>query len=451
MTIRARARNTVARGLPSATSDQGIALVLSLIVLLGLSALVLAFLAMSAFEPQISQNLVDITNARMLADSGIEFAYHTLVNTQDWNTVLAGATAATCVAGNPGILLGLGAQPLPGLSLVHGTYTVRIRNDCQLTDSAMTGVLAEPSTNFRNDTNSRVVVESTGSKNNAAHTITAVIRRATIPSPTAALGFPGVQANISGSSFVVDGRDTRLSDVPGTPTGTAPSLFGITVSTLFPAFVGLVQTALAQNQPNEVYGRNPNGPGTVQGDAAVTTDAGLTSQMVIDFANAVKGLADVMITSSSANPFSIRDIGTTCAGNISDAGCWGTDARPRIVYVKGELASPDERFTSLDISGNGVGTGILIVENGTVGITGDFQWHGPVIVTGSNVSIQYRGGGDQRIVGGTIVNELHNDGGTTLAGALGGTARMLYSQEALDLVGTALKRRLTTVYGWRER
>ena len=57
------------------------ALLLSLIVLLSLSALVLAFLAMSAFEPLIAQNLVDSTSARMLADSGIELAYTTLVAT----------------------------------------------------------------------------------------------------------------------------------------------------------------------------------------------------------------------------------------------------------------------------------------------------------------------------------------------------------------------------------
>jgi Tfp pilus assembly protein PilX len=432
-------------------SEQGIALVLSLIVLLSLSALVLAFLAMSAFEPQISQNLVDTTNARMLADSGIELAYNTLVNTPNWSTVLAGATAAACVGGNPGIVLGAGARPLPGLSPVYGTFTVRIRNDCQLADPAMTGVVVEPASNFTNDTNNRVVIESIGSRNNAAHTITAVIRRAVIPNPRAALGFPGVQANVSGPSFVIDGRDTRLSDVPGLPTGTAPAVFGIAVSTLFPAQVSLIQAALASNQPNEVYGQNPSGPGTVQGDAAVTTDAGLTSQMVIDFANSVKGTADVIITSSATNPLAISDIGATCATNVNDAGCWGTDAHPRIVYVKGDLASLDERLTALAISGNSAGTGILIVENGTLAITGNFQWHGPVIMTGNNVGIQYRGGGDQLILGGTIVNELHNAAGTNLQGDPGGTARMVYSKEAIDLVANGLQRRMTIVYGWREK
>ncbi|MBI3893154.1 MAG: hypothetical protein HY303_16670 [Candidatus Wallbacteria bacterium] len=74
--------------IPDCLTDQcGIALVMALILLLTLSGLVLAALSLSAFEPQISQNLVDTVNARMLADSGIDYGYNTLINTADWSTV----------------------------------------------------------------------------------------------------------------------------------------------------------------------------------------------------------------------------------------------------------------------------------------------------------------------------------------------------------------------------
>ena len=41
--------------------------------------------------------------------------------------------------------------------------------------------------------------------------------------------------------------------------------------------------------------------------------------------------------------------------------------------------------------------------------------------------------------------------GTNLQGDPGGTARMVYSKEAIDLVANGLQRRMTVVYGWREK
>src|SRR5262245_24162699 len=70
--------------LAAARSSRGIALVMALVVLLSLSALVVAFLTMSALEPLISQNLADATAARTLADSGIELVLDTLATTADW-------------------------------------------------------------------------------------------------------------------------------------------------------------------------------------------------------------------------------------------------------------------------------------------------------------------------------------------------------------------------------
>ena len=51
------------------------ALVLSLSVLLGVTATALALLAIGVLEPQISRNLADVARARGLAEAGVEVAY----------------------------------------------------------------------------------------------------------------------------------------------------------------------------------------------------------------------------------------------------------------------------------------------------------------------------------------------------------------------------------------
>ena len=105
----------------------------------------------------------------------------------------------------------------------------------------------------------------------------------------------------------------------------------------------------------------------------------------------------------------------------------------------------------LSVTGNSRGTGILIIENGTVEIGGNFRWDGPIIVTGRDVGIRYRGDGTQLVYGGLIVNESNAGGTTNLEGDLRGKAHILYSKEALDLVQNGLGRRLVTTYGWTDR
>ena len=451
--------------------ERGVALPMALLVLVTLTALMLAMLSMSAFEPLISQNLVDTVNARALADTGLDFAYHTLLNTPNWNTVLAGATNATCVDGASGIALGNANSPVPGLGTEWGTFTLRVRNDCQPSDFRMTGVAVETAANSANDTNFRVIVESTGSKNNASRTMMMVLQRVHVPTIDSALAFPGVQAdvNFSGSTFTIDGRDTRLTDTIGgatPPTGTSPPVFAITTAGNAQGQTNAsgIQTQLANNQQNDVWGRNPQGtsPAIVTGDPSVTADLSslpnrppnappLTSQTVTDFVNAVKSMADLTYGADNTHSVQLQDIGSTCSTNFSNTSCWGTDTKPKIVYVKGTLANASDEFKSLDISGHSSGTGILIVENGHLEITGDFLWHGPIIVTGNNVGIWYKGGGNKAIYGSVIVNELRDDGNRNLEGDIRGNAKMAYSTEALDLVKNLLAKRLTHTYSVRER
>ena len=77
-------------------NEQGVALVLAVMVLLVLTGILLAFLSVSALEPQISRNVADTARARYLAEAGVEIGFNLLVNTgdatQSFTPALAGAT-----------------------------------------------------------------------------------------------------------------------------------------------------------------------------------------------------------------------------------------------------------------------------------------------------------------------------------------------------------------------
>jgi Tfp pilus assembly protein PilX len=164
--------------------QRGIALILSLIVLLTLSGLALAFLSVSALEPAIARNLADGARARWLAEAGLEIGYATLVAATDaedsWSALLEGATGR-----DPWVALpGLATARLPGLRHPEGTYTVVIRNDAETTDAAVTGQPADA--DAARDANGVVVLRSTGFSNAAVRTVEVVVKRRRTPGRPAA-------------------------------------------------------------------------------------------------------------------------------------------------------------------------------------------------------------------------------------------------------------------------
>lgn len=431
--------------------EQGVAVVVAMVALLALTALVVAFLAVSAFEPQIAANMAAGAQARYLAEAGIEAAFDGLANTPDWDTALVGATCAAGVSA-PGTAAN---SVLPGLTAASGTYTVTVRNDCFAgsasvsADNVLTGVALEASAT--DDVNARLIVTSIGTVSNAngtvaTRTVKTVIRKIVLPTINGALTFPGLQADVdfSGSSFTIRGQDTNLDGTDGP----ASPVYGIAVGVA--ANEAQVDQELANNQQNSVTGKSQSNPATTtSGDGTVAFDTALTSSAVTDFVNAIKANADISINAPASNPFNITNVGSTCATNINSSTCWGTNAHPKIVYVKGDGTG---QYNALDISGSSNGTGILIVENANLDITGNFNWNGPVIVTGTNVKIRYHGGGNQEIHGTVVVNELNNDGSTNLEADISGNAKILYSTQAINLVMNGLGgRRMMSVYSWQEQ
>lgn len=147
--------------------SRGGALVLALMVLVGLTAITLALLSMSALEPQISRNHVDLVRARYLAEAGVEHAYDILaVSAGAWSGYLAGAT---CSAGAT-----LADATLPSRTRADGHFTVLVRNDCAPGDERLTGAPRDVPDPTRDD-NGKVLVVSTGTFGRTTHTITATV------------------------------------------------------------------------------------------------------------------------------------------------------------------------------------------------------------------------------------------------------------------------------------
>jgi len=426
-----------------ARDERGVAVVVGLIALLSLTALVLAFLAMSSYEPQIAANLATGTQARYLAEAGIEAAFDGLANTADWSTAIASATCSQGVIA-PGTTQN---GTLPGMTSAFGTFTVRVRNDCNGGDDAITGVTLDTG-GATSDTNMKLILVSTGTVGSASKSITVVIQKVTLPTMNAALAFPGLNADVdfSGSAFTISGVDTNTN---GTAGSGAP-VYGISVGVA--GNEATVDTSLANNQQNSVTGKSQSDPSaTSTGDNTVAYDTALTSSAVTNFVNTLKKVADVTITAPSGSPYSISGVGSTCGSDINSSTCWGTDAHPKIVYVKGNSTGATSA-DALDISGNSSGSGILIVENGNMDITGTFNWNGPVIVTGTGVKIRYHGGGDQSIYGAVIVNELYNDGSTNVEADIAGNAKIYYSTQAItNAMNGVGGRKLMSLYSWQEQ
>ena len=440
--------------------ERGVAVVVAMIALMALTALGLAFLAVSMYEPQISRSLADSTRARYIAEAGLESAYDTLISNTNWDGLLAGASCTT------GSVIGTVASAMPGLTAASGTYTVRIRNDCQANDSLITGVTVENIANATNDTNDHVILTSTGTFGTATRTINVVVVRvANLLSPNspasgqinAALSFPGYESDtrFTGNSFSVSGRNHDLSGNLASPSS---SLLGISVGPedqFVPAggpvmhHEAAIESSVSGSQDDNVVGLHQSNSSILNAEGNNTiAAAALTSASVTDFVNAVKGYADITITTSSSSTStyvkatnttttssgsaSFNSVGGSCGGNYNASDCWGTSANPKIVYVKGTV-DPTSAFNALRVSGNSNGYGIIIVEDGDFTITGNFGWEGPIIVTGGYVGVGINGGGNQQVLGALISNETAtNEAPGFYEGVLTGNAKVAYSRAALD-------------------
>jgi hypothetical protein len=433
--------------------ERGMAMPLTLLVVMVLATLGLGLLAVGAMEPQISRNVSEGTRARFAAEAGVEWAYPQLTSTADWSTLLAGADL------NNGVVLG-GAvnRAIPGLTAGRGTFTVRLRNDARPAgdghpaDSAYTGVALDAG-GATSDTNGRLVLTSTGQVGTATRSVQVVVRRAMFPPLPAALAFPGNEAetNFNGASFEIDGNDWTYNPATGngTQTNSCPRVYGITVSDTLGTPPGaneaVVEGSLAANQKQDVKGKSQVDGSNTTGNNTITKEGTLTQAAITQFITAARNGGDIRLESHQASPLSFSNIGSTCAADPNSTTCWGTPDNPKVVYVKGD-PDPSSMFTALQLSGSTTGYGILIVEDGDLKISGNFLWNGVILVTGRYVGVGFLGGGNQSVYGTVISNETATDPGFK-EGVVVGNAKLRYSCSA---IATAQGLRKLVSMNWQE-
>src|SRR5918999_5209301 len=115
-------------------NQRGMALPLTLMLVMALTSLTLALLSYAAFEPVVARNLTENAQARFAAEAGLEQALHVLAGTRNWDAVLVGAGDLGVPA--TGVAL-LPASPIGNLPATRGVFTVQVRNDRLGTDPAI--------------------------------------------------------------------------------------------------------------------------------------------------------------------------------------------------------------------------------------------------------------------------------------------------------------------------
>lgn len=406
--------------------QSGVIVPVALVASLLLALLAVALATLAGLEPAIARNLVDATRARLLAEAGLEQARAVLAAVPDWTDLLAGGATDDAVP--------LDTPPLPGLATDERPAAVRVRNDWRASDSALTGV-GPDSGGRAADTNQHLVVLSTGQARRARRTVLAVARRVPLPVPPGAVAFTGPATTLAppGAAVEIDGRDHALDGRSG---ACAPA-WSIAVADA--AAESAVEAAVPAAVASRLRGRAQDAGLADEGANTVAPDPGLDAAAIARFVAAARRHADVLVD-ARAGATTTREIGRACGGDVPGADCWGTPDRPRVVHVVGP--SPDPTRPLLDVTGEG--HGVLVIEDGAARITGDFRWHGLVIVTGRGAGLQFASGGAQIVLGGVVVDQQDGDG----PGLVAGDARLLRSCAAI--AGAARARSLTTLWGWQE-
>lgn len=469
----------------SLSNESGVALVLSLMMLLALTGLLLAFLSVSALEPQISKNIADTARARYLAEAGIEVGFNMMVNTgdstQSFSPAVVGANASAPWAAlvTNGTLAGVTSGGATAEATFAGTYSVVVRNDFQANDSLLTGSTNGGETTT-NDANKTVIMRSTGTFNGATKTIEVVVKRATLPPFPGAVNLPGVQTDtfINNSNFDIDGRDYRCTTSCDTASNWSlvgasaanPNKYGIashsgTQANISTPYETNIESAVSGAELAAVKGRNQGGSVTSYntGTSTIAPDDSLSPTNLAAYLAAVKNYAGTTILQStqacpmqltgSATPTSTPTLTNGCSGasGVNRTLDLGSRTNPKLVYFRGDT-DPTSNFTGLQLNSGIKGAGVLVIEDGDLKNVGNFTWDGVVIVTGNYVGAGFMSGSTTTIRGALVANETQPGEASGyfefyLHGSLS-SFQVKNSKQNIDMV--QLARGNTTITSWRE-
>jgi len=417
--------------------ERGNAMVVALLVLMVMTSVGVAYVAVTKSEKQIAGNSMTATQAMYAAEAGIAEGLHRMAFPAESTNYIGPAGLPTAGWGKY-IVLASGASLLDtdgaalatdGLDNDGDTFVdesgerypevltkqaispdalrypfVRVEYKTQGTKLLRYGDADDdPTTPPAENLNKGAPVlriTASGRRGNAAKTLEAEAVRFPLVDVASAV-WAGGPTKFNGNAFLIDGHDHAATAPHDTVAGAPPVP---AIMTAGPAS----DMDLSTNQLDNVTGEG--GDGSVQ-----------QSTFTYDF---------VQLWNQLSTMVDFKDTGPLTYGSSTPP--HGTLADPKVTLVDGGLT----------VNGTWTGAGILMV-NGNLAMGGGCVFRGIVIATGD---VKLTGGGPAdvaRIVGGIIYQGSLVDGSST-----SGSGRVFYSSEA---VNSALTLNRYTLAWWRER
>jgi Tfp pilus assembly protein PilX len=253
--------------------------------------------------------------------------------------------------------------------------------------------------------NAKIVVRSTGATGTATHTVQAQLRKA-YDLTDAALGVRGngSQLVFGSGAVLISGQDH--DPVTGKPITTAKPRPAISADG--DSLLGLVNAAA---------------DGLPQGslESGGSTQASSTSDHLP--ASAISQLASNLCNQAAAIHSIIPPGGVLAYENQN----WGTRTAPELRCIDGLADSGD----AVTLAGGVGGSGILVVRDADLIVTGSFRWEGLIIVSGAEIGFKATGSAAKEILGGLILNETATSSSKALLDVQG-NLRLLFSRQGLS-------------------
>ena len=278
-----------------------------------------------------------------------------------------------------------------------------------------------PSTVPNHALSAKIVVRSTGTMGSAAHTVEAQLRKSW-DLADAALGIRGNDSQVvfGSGTILISGRDH--DPVSGKPMTTAKARPAISADS--DSLLGLVNTA-ANGLPQ---GSLESGGSTPASSISDHLPASAINQLASN------------LCSQTAALHSIIPPGDVLTYENQN---WGTRTAPELRCIDGLTGSGD----AVTLAGGMGGSGILIVRDADLIVTGSFRWEGLIIVTGVDVGLKITGAAAKEVLGGLILNESGASSSKALLDVQG-ALRLVFSRQALSQTASLLSSTaLNSTYG----
>ena len=403
--------------------ERGIALPMSLLALLILSTLVIAFALLATSEPLIATNQKMVAQARAVAESGLERAIWALNNPTDLNGIPELGPVPSpynSTTTGPGIPVSVNGTQI-GLAFVNVTACA----GCGPNERQVEAVGWVPT--------------NTGSASKAHQRIEAKVYKFLYRQspPPASLTVQG-EISVSGNTNVDSRADTSCGAKDGTwslgatTSGGSADVYGHdgnnTKNQTDSGAPGPI-TDMRQNVPVGLF------------DQYLLKNADLNSLKAMAKANGTyysgAGVSGLTFNSGNKMPNGIIFIDTVNGCNIDDAtpgACMDPNS-----------PTPMSNFASVDIHGgaeadpSGIFSGLIVVA-GSLSIAGDFHMHGLVYVVND---LTYTGTGTGEIDGAVITQNIRDTSSTTIDTNTGGNASVIFNCRYATTAGGQLPQGFT--------